>query len=295
VPDPTPSKTASVGNEEQIRHWNEVAGPVWVERQDILDRMIGSFGVKALDGTRFKAGESVLDVGCGTGQTTVDIARRVAPGGRVVGLDISRPMLAAARRRQTPSGAVSIDFREGDAQVAPIERGAFDVVFSRFGIMFFADPVAAFKNLQGALRPTGRLAILCWQGLPRNPWVAGPVQALAAVLPMPAPPPPGAPGPFSMGDPNRVKEILSSAGFRDIGLEGIEDDLTVGDGRVESTVEFMLKLGPCATLLKDAPPENVAKARSTLRKYFSDIAQEGKVKQRGATWLVTARPSDAKS
>ncbi len=290
MPDSTPSNAPTAGNEEQIRYWNEVAGKVWVERQDLLDRLIGPFGAKAIDGARFKAGESVLDIGCGTGQTTVDIARRVAPGGRVVGLDISRPMLAAARRRQTPSGAVTIDFREGDAQVATIERGAYDVVFSRFGVMFFSDPVAAFKNLHGALRPSGRLAILCWQPLPRNPWVAGPLQALAAVLPMPAPPPPDAPGPHSLGDPNRVKDILGSAGFRDIGLEGIEDDLTVGDGRVEPTVDFLLTTGPCARMLKDAPPETAEKARSTLRAFFRGIAQDGKVKQRGATWLVTAAP-----
>ncbi|HEX2466290.1 MAG TPA: class I SAM-dependent methyltransferase [Thermoanaerobaculia bacterium] len=289
MPEPTPS--ASAGNQEQIRHWNEVAGPQWVERQDILDRMIGSFGAKALDGARFAAGESVLDVGCGTGQTTVEIARRVAPGGRVVGLDVSRPMLEAARRRPTPAGAVAIDFREGDAQVAPIERAAYDVVFSRFGVMFFADPVAAFRNLHGALRSSGRLAVLCWQGLARNPWVAGPVQALAAVLPMPAPPPPGAPGPFSMGDPDRVKEILGGAGFRDVALAEIEDDLAIGDGRVEPTVEFLLKIGPCATLLKDAPPQTVEKARSTLRAFFDGTARDGKVTQHGATWLVTARPS----
>src|SRR6185436_15807389 len=116
------STAQSAGNDEQIRHWNEVAGPIWVERQDTLDRMIGAFGAKAIEGARFAPGESALDVGCGTGQTTVEIARRVAPNGRVVGLDISRPMLAAARSRPAPAGAVSIEYREADAQVAPIER-----------------------------------------------------------------------------------------------------------------------------------------------------------------------------
>src|SRR5262245_26866145 len=110
------SPTAPAGNEEQGRYWNEVAGPLWVERQDALDRMIGAFGLRALDGAKFAPGESVLDVGCGTGQTTVEIARRVAPNGRVVGLDISRPMLEGARQRPKPAGAVPIDFREADAQ-----------------------------------------------------------------------------------------------------------------------------------------------------------------------------------
>jgi len=287
----TTEPAAAAGNEEQHKHWNEVAGPLWVERQDALDRMIGTFGLRALDAARFTPGESVLDVGCGTGQTTVEIARRVAPNGRVVGLDISNTMLEGARRRPAPAGAVPIDFRYGDAQVAPIERDVFDVVFSRFGVMFFSDPVAAFRNLRGALRSSGRLAVLVWQPLPKNPWVAGPMQALAGVLPMPAPPPPGSPGPFSMGDPARVHEILGGAGWKDIELAPIEDEVASGDGRVEPTVEFLMRIGPCATMLRDAPRETVDLARSTLTRYFEGIAENGRVKQRGATWLVTARPS----
>ena len=291
MPDPTPAIATAKTNEEQSHHWNEVAGPIWVERQDVLDRMIGTFSQQALDRTTsFNAGESVLDVGCGTGQTTIEIARRVAPNGRVVGLDISRPMLAAAQRRPVPPGAVAIEFREADAQVTPIER-AFDVVFSRFGVMFFADPVAAFRNLHGALRPTGRLAFLCWQPLARNPWVAGPMQAIAAVLPLPAPPPPGTPGPFSLGDPERVKEILGAAGFRGVTLEGIEGDLNVGDSRIEPTVEFLMKIGPCAALLRGAPPETAETVRSTLTRYFESVAVDGRVRQRGATWFVSARPA----
>ena len=287
---------ASADNQEQIRHWNEVAGPLWVERQDLLDRMIGAFGVRAIDAARFAPGERVLDVGCGTGQTTVEIARRVGPGGRVVGVDVSRPMLDGARRRAAASaptpapGAAPIDFVEGDAQVMPLEKAAFDVVFSRFGVMFFADPAAAFVNLRAALRPGGRLVFLCWQGVARNAWVAGPVQALAAVLPMPAPPPPGAPGPFAFAEPDRVRGILGAAGYREIALEEIEDALVVGDGSVESTLEFLLHIGPCATLLKGAPRETVDTARSTLRAFFQRIARDGEVHLRGTTWLVTARP-----
>jgi SAM-dependent methyltransferase len=199
-------------------------------------------------------------------------------------------MLAAARQRSVVAGSAPIDYREGDAQVAPIERAAFDVVFSRFGVMFFADPVAAFENLHGALRPAGRLVFLCWQPLARNPWVAGPMQAAAAVIPMPAPPPPGTPGPFSLGDPARVKEVLGGAGFHGVTLTEFEDELTVGDGTVESTVEFLLNIGPCATLLKGAARETVDQVRSALRSFLSGIARDGKVKMRGATWLVTARP-----
>jgi SAM-dependent methyltransferase len=287
--EPTRSPAPAPGNEEQSKQWNDVLGPVWVERQDTLDRMIGAFGLRALDGARFAPGESVLDVGCGTGQTTVEIARRVAPNGRVVGLDISNTMLEGARRRPTPAGAVPVDFRHGDAQVAPIERGAFDVVFSRFGVMFFADPVAAFRNLHDALRPSGRLAVLVWQPLAKNPWVAGPMQSLAAVVPMPAPPPPGSPGPFSLGDPARVREVVGGAGFKDVALDPIEDEVMSGDGRVEPTVEFLLKIGPCAALVRDAPRETVDRVRSTLTRYFESIAENGRVNQRGATWLVRAK------
>jgi SAM-dependent methyltransferase len=279
------------GNAEQIRHWNEVAGPLWVEHQDVLDRMIGSFGRRLIDDARLTPGESVLDVGCGTGQTTVEIARRVGPRGRVLGVDVSRPMLEAARRRAAAQNdAATIELREGDAERMTLELAAFDVVTSRFGVMFFADPKAAFTNLRRAIKPTGRLAFLCWQGLARNTWVAGPVQALAQVLPMPAPPPPDAPGPFSFADVARVKGILERAGFRDVAFEDIEDTLQVGDGSVESTVEFLLQIGPCATLLRDAPREAVATARSTLVSYFQGVAREGTVRQRGAAWLVSAQP-----
>jgi SAM-dependent methyltransferase len=198
----------------------------------------------------------------------------------------------SAARAAASSGAVAaIDFVEGDAQVAPLERAAFDVLFSRFGVMFFADPVAAFSNLRTALRPNGRVAFLCWQGIARNPWVAGPVQALAKVLPMPAPPPPDAPGPFAFADPARLESILSRAGFRDVALAELEDALMIGDGSVESTLEFLLHIGPCATLLRDAPRETVETARSTLRGFFQGLAQDGSVSLRGATWLVTARPA----
>ena len=181
----------------------------------------------------------------------------MAPNGRVVGLDISGTMLGGARRRPCPAGAIPIDFRQADAQVAPLERGAFDVVFSRFGVMFFADPVAAFRNLRESLRSSGRLAVLVWQPLPKNPWIAGPMQALAGVLPAPAPPPPGSAGPFSLGDPARVREVLGGAGWKDIVLDPIEDEVAAGDGRIESSVEFLFKIGPCATMLKDAPRETV--------------------------------------
>jgi SAM-dependent methyltransferase len=284
--------TPATGNEEQIRHWNEVAGPRWVESQDLLDRMIGAFGATALDRARFAPGESVLDVGCGTGQTTIEIARRVAPGGRVVGLDVSRPMLEAARRRAQAAnlGPPTFELIEGDAQVMPLERSAFDVLFSRFGVMFFADPPRAFANLRGALRSDGRLLFVCWQGLARNPWVAGPMQALASVLPMPAPPPPGTPGPFAFAEPGRVKDILTRAGFVDVVLEELADALVVGDGSVDATLDFLMRIGPCAMLLKDAPRETVETARSALRSFFDRMAQDGTLRMQGATWLVTAKP-----
>jgi SAM-dependent methyltransferase len=281
-------------NEEQIRHWNEVAGPIWVERQDLLDRMIGAFGTDAVDAARLEPGQRVVDVGCGTGQTTVEIARRVAPGGRVVGVDVSRPMLEAARaraarERAASAGVAPIELIEGDAQVMRFEPGSFDVVFSRFGVMFFADPVAAFANLRAALAPGGRLTFVCWQGLARNPWVAGPLQALAGVLPMPAPPPPGTPGPFSLAEPGRVEDILARAGFTDVVLEELSGALTVGDGSVEATLDFLMRVGPCATLLRDADRETIEKATSTLRAFFQSVARDGVLRMQGTAWLVRAR------
>jgi SAM-dependent methyltransferase len=278
-------------NAEQLRYWNEVAGPRWVRFQERLDREIAGLGLLALERAALAEGEAVLDVGCGCGGTSLEIARRVGPRGRVLGLDISRPMLALARERQAEAGAAQLRFEEADAQTAALEPGAFDVLFSRFGVMFFADPAAAFTNLRRALRPGARLAFVCWQRLPDNPWMMVPMGALAKHLPLPPPPPPGAPGPFAFADAARVQGLLEAAGFSSVEAGDVREPLRLGGGSLDDAVEFALEVGPAASVLREAGagPELRAQVAASVREALEPYAAGGSPSLPSAAWIFTAR------
>src|SRR5258705_5710546 len=198
-------------NAEQIAYWNE-RGKQWVAVNDMLDAMIGPLGRHALDRARVAPGEAVLDVGCGCGDTTLELARRVGPSGRVLGVDISAPMLGRARERARAAGATHVIFEQADAQTHAFTAASFDLILLRFRVMFFVDPTAAFANLRPALRSGGRLTFVCWQGFPKNPWMAVPLMAAMPHIKLPTPPAPDAPGPFAFGDDGRVRTILADAG-----------------------------------------------------------------------------------
>ncbi len=278
-------------NAEQIAYWNESAGPRWVAMQDALDEQIAGLGIAAMDRLAPAPGEHVIDVGCGCGQTSMELGRRVAPGGRVTAVDISRPMLERARERVGAAGIDGVTFVEADAQTHPFTRGAADAVFSRFGVMFFADPTAAFTNLGGALRPGGRLGFVCWQGPQQNPWMMLPVMAIAQHVTMPPPPGPEEPGPLSFADEARVRRILGAAGFADVALEPLEAVLTVGGGRasLDDAVQFVFGLGMAAAALKAATPEQRSAAAGAVRETFRPFHGPDGVRMPGATWIVTAR------
>ena len=281
--------TTAAPNAEQEKYWNETAGPTWVRLNDVLDRMIAPIGRLAMDRARLVAGERVLDVGCGCGNTTVELARRVAPGGSVTGVDVSAPMLALARERA--AGVDGVRFEQGDAQVHPFPPSAFDVVFSRFGIMFFVDPTAAFANLRGALRSGGRVAFVCWQPLPVNDWMRVPVMAAVQVIPLPPPPAPDAPGPFSFGDPDRVRGILGRAGFVEIDVAPHEGTLTLpGGGDVDATVDFVLQMGPAAAALREAnDPDVRPRVAHAVREALLPYVTPDGLRMPYACWLVSAR------
>src|SRR5262249_9342980 len=164
-------------NAEQITYWNEKSGPKWVTEQARLDRMIAPFGAEARTALAPKAGEHIVDVGCGCGETSLQLGRHVTASGGVHGVDISQPMLARARQRAAAAGHAHVRFTPADAQTHAFPCEGADAIFSRFGVMFFADPVAAFANLRQALRSDGRLAFVCWQPMPANPWMAVPLMA----------------------------------------------------------------------------------------------------------------------
>jgi SAM-dependent methyltransferase len=243
-----------------------------------------------MDRAEVAAGERVLDVGCGCGQTSLQLVGRVSPDGSVLGIDISGVMLDRARQRAREQGEARVRFEHADAQTHALIPESFELVFSRFGVMFFADATAAFANLHQALVPGGRLAFVCWQGLDRNPWMRVPLAAAARHISLPEPPAPGAPGPFAFADTERVRGILEAAGFVDVGFEPQQGELWVGGrGSLDQTVDFVLQMGPAGAALRSAGetarPAVARSVREALEPYASD---EG-VRMPAAAWIVTGR------
>ena len=278
-----------VRNAAQIEYWNEVSGPKWVALDDVINAQIEPVGEAAMDRAEVSATDRVIDVGCGCGPTSLGLARR-ANAGSVTGIDISGPMLERARERATAAGLANLSFEHADAQTHALIPESFELVFSRFGVMFFADATAAFANLHQALVPGGRLAFVCWQGLDRNPWMRVPLAAAARHISLPEPPAPGAPGPFAFADTERVRGILEAAGFVDVGFEPQQGELWVGGrGSLDQTVDFVLQRGPAGAALRSAGetarPAVARSVREALEPYASD---EG-VRMPAAAWIVTGR------
>lgn len=276
-------------NADQIRYWNEIAGPKWVALNDVIAAQIRPLGLLAMERARIAAGERVLDVGCGTGETTLEMGRRVGPSGAVVGVDISAPMLERAREAARAAGAENVTFENVDAQTAALP-GPFDVLYSRFGVMFFMDPEAAFANLRRALRSGARLAFVCWRSVQENPWLLVPAMAVAKHLPVP-PPDPHAPGPFAFADAARVRDILSRAGFVRIHHEPVDHVLSVAAGAsLDEVVGFVMQMGPAAAALREAQPspEIIARLRAELRDALAPYEGAEGVRMGSAAWIVTA-------
>ena len=273
-------------NAQQIEYWNATAGDTWAQFQETLDRQIEPLGQAAIDVLDPARGEHIIDIGCGCGQTTLALAARVGPTGSVVGVDISRPMLAVARRRPRQAADLPVVFRELDAQTEDLGRGVFDAAFSRFGVMFFNDSVDAFANIRGSLKPGGRLTFVCWRALAENPWMQAPLQAALPLLPPAAPPDPAAPGPFAFADASRVRSMLSQAGFGSLTISPF--DTLIGSDDVEQALKLALRLGPLGRALREHPAleDDVAVAvRDTLSKYGTPSG----VLMPAAVWIVLAR------
>ena len=279
--------TTNAQNAAQIEHWNGPAGETWVKLQARLDTQLAPLGRLAMDLAAVRTGEAILDVGCGTGETTLELSRRVGPGGKVLGVDVSRPMLSLARQRLKDAGFPQTRFEEGDAQNHAFARGNFDLVFSRFGIMFFADPVAAFGNLRSALKNEGRLAFVCWRPVAENPWVAVPMAAAFRHIPRPPPSEPGAPGEFAFADRDRVHAILSGSGFRDITIE--PEDMLIGGASLEVTVDTTLSMGPVAAALREADPGKRPPVEDAVRRALAPYDGSDGVRLGAGVWVVQAR------
>lgn len=213
-------------NAEQLRAWDGSEGAYWAAHAERFEQAHGAYDAPFFGAAAIAPTDHVLDIGCGTGGSARAAARR-ASAGSVLGVDLSSAMLEVARRAAEREGLANVSFEQADAQIHPFDEGAFDVAISQTGAMFFGDPHAAFTNIARALRPRGRLVLLVWQPFPRNEWVVEIMGALAAGRDLPAPPS-EAPGPFSMGDPDRVRDLLSSAGFGDVRVSGLEERMHFG-------------------------------------------------------------------
>lgn len=279
-------------NREQAELWNGDEGDHWVAHQQRYDQMLVPFTAQILDAVRLAPGETVLDVGCGCGATT-----RAAAGvaGEALGLDLSAQMLDHARRLATAEGVANVRFEQGDGQAYPFEPARFDVALSRFGVMFFADPVAAFTNLAGSLRDGGRLVFTCWRALLENEWIMVPAGAALDHVPMPDLGEGDGGGPFSLAEAERIRQVLQAAGFGEVAVEPIDMPLRVGSDAADAA-DFMQGTSLGQQLLASASTEAATRAMAAVREVLRgyETAADGVVLG-SAGWLVSARSSGSRT
>lgn len=277
-------------NTEQWDYWNGRTGHTWMAYQRALDRALGPLGEAAMHAANIVPGARVLDVGCGCGDTVLALADRVGPQGWVTGVDISEPMLARASERlgaRPPGGAV-VELQHADAASAPLPDD-LDLVFSRFGVMFFADPKDAFAHLREALRPGGDLAFVCWRGQRENPWTQLALDAVAPHLPAEPASPPDAPGPFAFADRDRLRAILAPS-FSDVVIEPHDQRIAwTRSASIEEAVDLFSNIGRASRLLREAPAAMADKARVALADAFRPHVTPDGLILPSATWIVTAR------
>jgi SAM-dependent methyltransferase len=276
----------SSGGTDQAAHWNGPAGEAWVAAQDLLDGMFRSLEA-ALADTAAKAGaRRVLDVGCGTGATTLAVARRLGNEGEALGVDISAPMVAAARARAEREGSQA-RFVVADATTHALPPGHFDLAVSRFGVMFFPDPVAAFANVRGAMRPGGGLSAVAWRSRADNPFMTTAERTAVPMLPEPPPPrPAGAPGQFAFADEDRVRGILAASGWTGVEMRPLDVDCTFPVTALEL---YLTRLGPLGTLLREVDEETRSRVTDAVRAAFQTFVHGDQVRFTAACWWIAAR------
>jgi SAM-dependent methyltransferase len=266
-------------NTEQAKAWNGYEGTHWAAHHDRWNAVVGGVNDELFAAAAIGEDDRVLDVGCGTGQTT-RLAARTASRGHALGVDLSEPMLARARAAAAEEDIANVRFEQGDAQVHPFPAGGFDVAVSRGGVMFFADPVAAFANVGRALRPGGRLAFACLREMTHNDWFTVPMTVLLGHEPVPSTAAPYAPGMFSLADPGRITDVLTAAGFHDVQTVSVDTSMVYG----EDAAAFILGSGPVRFTLREADQATAERLTAALRPY----EESGVVRMRGAWWVVTA-------
>ncbi|MBQ0718923.1 MAG: methyltransferase domain-containing protein [Gammaproteobacteria bacterium] len=277
-------------NAGMAEFWNGNGGKNWVSREARLEASLKPFGQQAMAAGAIEAGQRILDIGFGCGESAIELAGKVGSKGQVHGVDISVAMVEAAEKKAATKGVTNVTFECADAQTSAFAANAYDFVFSRFGVMFFDDPITAFKNIYAALKPGGRLAFICWAPRDQNAWVGLPLQVVAKHLSLPTPPGIDEPGPFSLSEESRVSGVLNAAGFADIAVKPYETAFVLGDN-IDEALSFLMQLAPSGSAINNAEADEATRARigvdmaAMLKSHDGDKG----VSMGAAALLVTAR------
>jgi SAM-dependent methyltransferase len=271
---------------DQIAYWNGPGAEHWVARQAHTDVVLAPVADAAIAHAAPQPGERVLDIGCGCGMTALMLAEIVGRSGRVTGLDVSAAMLDVARRRSAGIDTISWVDADASTYAAP---APCDLLFSKFGVMFFGDPLTAFANLRRSVRPGGRLAFVCWRPISENPWMQVPLHAVYQHVPRLPKPDPEDPGPFSFADPERVTRILTAAGWSAPRFVGLDIDLDIAAGLgLDAAVEQATHVGAASRALREAPEHARSAAVAAVRAALLPYVADNRVALGGAMWLVTS-------
>jgi SAM-dependent methyltransferase len=277
-----------VDNSEQIAEWNGALGQRWVSMQREIDRIVVPFGNAAIKAAAPQSGERVIDIGCGCGDTSIEIARIVGAAGAIIGIDVSKPMLEVARSRGALADCAQLAFVEGDASEIGLPEN-IDLLFSRFGVMFFGQPTPAFSHLRESLRTGGRCVFVCWRSPRDNPWAMTPLSAARAAMGVtPGPADPHAPGPFAFADEDRLRDILSGAGFRAIDVQRFDAAVSVG-ATPRDAAEGVVQIGPVSRFVREVGVEHLPTIVDAVERALAPLAApDGRVSLNGSTWIVSA-------
>ena len=282
------SRLEAVGvNAPQIEYWNGPTGDKWARFADAQDQMLGDLGSVAMNACDIQLGHWVLDVGCGSGTTSIEMARRVGSEGRVHGIDISTPMLDVGRARLDALDINNVTFHNKDVATYRFEQKAFDRMYSRFGVMFFVDPVSAFTNIRSGLKSNGRLAFVCWQAADKNPWMEVPWRVVLKHVSAPPGSDPEAPGAMAFSNPDRIRSILFEAGFAELKIDALETLVPV-EPDVPASVQRLMELGPAARLLNNISDNVKERVQKDLSDAISGFQTADGVMMGSTTWIVSA-------
>lgn len=282
--------TNPIEQHTEADRWAGEMGEKWNTHHKRFEGMIAPLGQALIESAHFQPGERVIDVGCGAGVTSLEIARRVGPTGSVTGLDISPALVRTSTARAKEAGLTNVRFVEGDASKADISETGFDCLFSRFGIMFFPDPYGAFKHMHGFVKPGGRAVFACWGPQPENAWVTEVMALVLRYVQLP-PPVPRAPGPFAFAEPDYMRDILTKAGFKDVTMTAWRGEQCIGGpgSNAKSATEFLTETLFVGEALKEVPEETRQKALAELEALLASHEGSDGVRMQGMAWIVSAK------